>query len=80
MINGLVNKKTQRLLGLLLGLTLLLAYNVSAQKNKTNPNGFNKFYFENGQITLLPCPIRVINILICSHVQFCASSNIIYEL
>ena len=51
MINGLVNKETQRLLGLLLGLTLLLAYDVSAQKNKTNPNGFNKFYFENGQIS-----------------------------
>ncbi len=34
MINGLVNKKTQRLLGLLLGLTLLLAYDVSAQKTK----------------------------------------------
>jgi antitoxin component YwqK of YwqJK toxin-antitoxin module len=47
--NNMFNKKT--ILLFLSGLLLLLAFNSSAQDSlKINPNGYNKFYFDDGKI------------------------------
>ncbi|MEZ4720883.1 MAG: hypothetical protein R2813_03280 [Flavobacteriales bacterium] len=46
-----MNKETQLLLLFSIVLNLVLAHEIFAQTKDTNPNGYNKFYFENGTIS-----------------------------
>ncbi|GAB5538124.1 MAG: hypothetical protein Salg2KO_02270 [Salibacteraceae bacterium] len=49
MVIVFVNKEMILTRFLPLLMTLVLSFNLSAQKTKTDPNGFNIFYFDNGQ-------------------------------
>lgn len=46
-----MNKETIHIRALLIGVILVLSSNSYAQKKDTNPNGYNKFYYENGQLS-----------------------------
>ncbi len=46
-----MNKETACYSFLILVLTLILTHESSAQKSTTNPNGYNKFYFDSGVVS-----------------------------